>query len=82
MPTDVSTPVFKPEQVEAMHRAYERACAAMGLKRKATIITDRIAVKIVDFARAGEFDADKLTNLVLTDFDADESRQSEPPLPA
>ena len=72
MPTDQGTPVFQPEQIEAMHTAYERACAAMGLKRKATIVTERVAVKIVDLARAGEFDADKLTDLVLADFDNNE----------
>jgi hypothetical protein len=41
----------------------------MGLERKATIITERVAVRVVDLARAGEFDADKLTALVLADFD-------------
>ena len=69
MATDHRVPFFHPEQIEAMHAAYERACAAMGLETKATIVTERVAVKIVDFARAGEFDANKLTDLVLADFD-------------
>jgi hypothetical protein len=69
MPTERCVPFFHPEQIEAMHAAYERACAAMGLETKATIVTEHVAVKIVDFARAGEFDANKLTDLVLADFD-------------
>jgi hypothetical protein len=69
MPTDRRVPFFHPEQIDAMHTAYERVCAAMGLARKATIVTERVAVKIVDLARAGEFDADKLADLVLADFD-------------
>jgi hypothetical protein len=56
-------------QIGAMHMAYERTCAAMGLQTKATIVTERVAVEIVDFAKAGEFDANKLADLVLADFD-------------
>jgi hypothetical protein len=41
----------------------------MGLQTKATIGTERVAVKTVDFAKAGEFDANKLADLVLADFD-------------
>jgi hypothetical protein len=69
MPTDRCVPFFNPEQIEAMHAAYDRACTAMGLETKATIVTERVAVRIVDFARAGEFDTNKLTDLVLADFD-------------
>jgi hypothetical protein len=69
MPAEQRGPVFRPKQIEEMYAAYERACAAMGLKSKATVASDRVAVKIVDLARAGEFDADKLTDLVLADFD-------------
>jgi hypothetical protein len=35
-------------------------------------------VKIVDLARAGEFDADELTDLVLADFDNNEPNKSAP----
>jgi hypothetical protein len=68
MLTDRCVPFFHPEQIEAMHTAYERACAVMGLGTKASIVTERVAVRIVDFAKAGEFDANKLTDLVLADF--------------
>jgi hypothetical protein len=41
----------------------------MGLTTKGNIFSERVAVKIVDLARAGEFDPDKLTALALAHFD-------------
>jgi hypothetical protein len=49
----------------------------MGLTRRANFFSERVAVKIVDLARAGEFDPDKLTALALADFDG-RSRGSPP----
>jgi hypothetical protein len=71
MPVDQrnQTPVFHPDQIEAMHAAFARVCAAMRQRgNKAPTTIELVAIKVVDLARAGEFDPDRLTEGVLADF--------------
>ena len=64
-----SAPFFRPDQIDAMHRAFERVRTKMGLTgAKAIPIVELVAIRIVELARAGEFDPDKLTDTVLAEF--------------
>jgi hypothetical protein len=47
-------PSFRPDQVEAMHRALKQVYARMGPLR-ATPVIELVAVRIVELAIAGEF---------------------------
>ena len=60
---------FRPDQIVAMHAAYEKSCAAMGITTKADILSKHVAARIVDLAKAGELDPEKLAALALADFD-------------
>jgi hypothetical protein len=62
-----SAPPFSPNQVEAMHRAFKQACAGLGLTGSTPVI-ELVAIRIVELARAGEFDPDKLTETVVAEF--------------
>ncbi len=61
-------PSFRPDQVEAMHRALKQAYARMG-PLAATPVIEIVAIRIVELGRTGEFDPDKLTDTVLSEFD-------------
>jgi hypothetical protein len=56
------------DQIEAMNRAFRQVCARMG-PAGSTPVIELVAVRIVELARAGEFDADKLTETVLAEFE-------------
>jgi hypothetical protein len=45
---------FDPETIEAMHSAYEQVCAVLGVKAKDDRITELVAIKIIEAAKAGE----------------------------
>jgi hypothetical protein len=62
----VAASFFHPEQIDAMHSALKRACARLA---GASVITELIAIRIIELATAGEFDADKLTEAVVAEFD-------------
>jgi hypothetical protein len=59
-------PPFRPDQTEAMHSALKRASARLA---EATPLIEVIATRILELARDGEFDPDKLTEIVLAEFD-------------
>jgi hypothetical protein len=60
-------PSFSRDQIDAMSRAFKQACARLRLDG-ATPVIELVAVRIVELARAGEFDPDKLTNTVVAEF--------------
>jgi hypothetical protein len=61
-------PPFDPQQIEAMHCALKRASAKARLLG-ATPIIELIAIRILELARAGEFDPDKITETLLAEFE-------------
>jgi ubiquinone biosynthesis protein UbiJ len=65
---------FDSEHVRAMLAAFDGACARLHL-RKGDKLTDLVAVKIVDLAKAGERDTDRLIALALSQI---ESRATQP----
>jgi hypothetical protein len=61
-------PSFSLDQIEVLNRAFRQACDRMGLTGSTPVI-ELVAVRILELARAGEFDTDKLTETVLAEFD-------------
>jgi hypothetical protein len=65
-----------PAHIEAMRSAFHKVCDALSLKGDVDDqMTEIIANKIVALAKAGEHDADRLAELVLTDLADDRSRR-------
>jgi hypothetical protein len=57
-------PFFDRDQITAMHTAFERVCAQMRLRgAKAAPIIELVAIKIVELAKGGEFNPEKLTSM-------------------
>jgi hypothetical protein len=59
---------FDPEHVQVMLAAFDATCAKLHL-RKSDKMTELVALEIIDLAKAGERDADRLIALVLWEFD-------------
>jgi hypothetical protein len=47
---------FDPEAIQAMHSAYEQVCVELGLKAKNDRMTELVATKIIEAAKAGQRD--------------------------
>ena len=52
---------------EAMNRAFRQACARLDLT--GTPLVELVAIRIVELARAGEFDSDRLTDATVLTFE-------------
>jgi hypothetical protein len=53
-----------------MHKAFEQVRIRLGLTgAKAIPVVELVAIRIVELARDGEFDPDKLTETVVAEFD-------------
>jgi hypothetical protein len=61
-------PPFAPDQVEAMHCALKQAADRARLAG-ATLLIELIAIRILELARAGEFDPEKITETLFAEFD-------------
>jgi hypothetical protein len=60
---------FELEHVQAMHRAFEAVCVTLQLSMASDDkVTELVGEKIIELARAGEHDADRLTARVLAEF--------------
>jgi hypothetical protein len=57
--------VVDPAHIEAMRTAFYRVCGVLQLERVGDPITELVALKIVDLAKAGELDPDRLCSGVL-----------------
>lgn len=68
MPTNAHPSAFQPEQIEAMHLAYEKACAALRPGGPTDAVNDLVATKIVELAKAGELDPERLCRRTLEHF--------------
>jgi DNA repair protein RadC len=65
-----SAPFFRPDQIEAMHKAFEQVRTRLRLTgAKALPVAELVAIRIVELAQAGELDPDKLTEAVVAEFD-------------
>jgi hydroxymethylpyrimidine/phosphomethylpyrimidine kinase len=61
-------PPFRNDQIDAMNVAFKQACVKMGLTGSTPVI-ELVAIRIVELARAGECNPDKLTDTVMATFD-------------
>ena len=65
-----SAPFFRPDQIEAMHKAFEQVRTRMRLTGALALpVVELVAIRIVELARDGEFNPDKLTEAVAAEFD-------------
>jgi hypothetical protein len=56
------------QRSDAMNRAFRQACARLELTG-ATPVVELVAVRVVELARAGESDCDRLTDATVSTFD-------------
>jgi hypothetical protein len=56
---------FDPEEVQAIVAAYETALAKLGLKDRSDPAAEMVARKMVEIARDGERDPQRLSDLVV-----------------
>jgi hypothetical protein len=54
-----------PELMEAMRLAFHKACEALQLSDKDDVFTNIVATKIIELAKTGERDPDRLCSQVL-----------------
>jgi hypothetical protein len=59
-------PLIRPDHTKAMHSALKRTAARLV---GASPVIELIAIRIIELAHAGEFDADKLTETIVAEFD-------------
>jgi hypothetical protein len=60
---------FEPERIESMHRAFGAVCARLQLSvGSGDCVTELVARKIIELARAGDHHPDRLTARVLAEF--------------
>jgi hypothetical protein len=65
-----SAPSFRPDQIEAMHRAFEQVRTRMQLTgTKAFPIVELVAIRIIELAGDGEFDPERLTEATMSTFE-------------
>jgi hypothetical protein len=61
---------LRPDQIDAMHKALEQVRTRLRLTGpKALPVAELVAIRIVELARDGEFDPEKLTETVVAEFD-------------
>lgn len=56
---------FEPKAIEAMNAAFGALCKSLQLINRDDPITEIVARKIIDIARTGELDPERLHDLVL-----------------
>jgi hypothetical protein len=55
------------DQIDAMNRAFKQACARLELTGRNTMpVAELVAVRILELARDGEFDPDKMTEAAVS----------------
>jgi hypothetical protein len=62
--------VSEDERREAMNRAFRQACARLDLTGSTPLI-ELVAIRIIELARTGESDVDKLTQSTVATFSGD-----------
>jgi hypothetical protein len=67
IPARVKIPIFEHDHIEAMRLAFHRACEALQLQGTSDACTEIVGAKIIELAKSGEFDADRLCSRVLVD---------------
>jgi hypothetical protein len=58
--------IFEPDLIEAMRLAFQGACEALQLQGTSDAFTEIVATKIIELAKAGEVDPERLRSKVLS----------------
>jgi hypothetical protein len=61
-----SAPSFRPDQIEAMNRAFRQACSRLELTGP---VVELVAIRILELVRDGESDPDRLTEATVSTFE-------------
>jgi hypothetical protein len=69
---------YPPELMEAMKLAFHRACKALQLSDRDDAFTDIVATRIVELAKTGERDPDRLCGQVLEALSEKRAASNEP----
>jgi hypothetical protein len=74
--------VFNPEATHAMSVAFDEICRALFVTDGAKAVREAIADKVIEHARCGEHDSDRLRDAVLKEIGANsvEPRKARGPL--
>jgi hypothetical protein len=63
-------PSFNADEIDAMNHAFRQACARLELTGRNTMpVAELVAIRIVELARAGESDPDRLIEAVVATFE-------------
>lgn len=60
--------VFSPEEITAITKAFEAALQGLGLVNRSDLVAETVARKIIELARTGERDPDRLCEQVLKSY--------------
>jgi hypothetical protein len=60
--------VFSPEEITAITKAFEAALQGLGLVNRSDLVAETVARKIIELARMGERDPDRLCEQVLKSY--------------
>jgi hypothetical protein len=68
MPTRkrIEDQIFEPDLIEAIRLAFQWACEALRLQGTSDAFTEIVATKIIELAKAGEVDPERLCSKVLS----------------
>jgi hypothetical protein len=61
----IETDAFGPNEIAAMNEAFVNVCAALGISERAGGVTEQVVIRVVELAKAGERDPNRLTRRVL-----------------
>jgi hypothetical protein len=62
----VEAQIFEPDHIEAMRLAFHRTCEALQLRGTSDAFTEIVAARIIELAKAGEVDPERLCSTVLS----------------
>jgi hypothetical protein len=71
--------VFQPDEVKAMAKAFEASRAALGLSNREEAFRKLLARKVVECARTGERDPERLCKLVLLELENNSTNSATVP---
>jgi hypothetical protein len=61
------SPIFEHDHIEAMRLAFHGACEAPELQGTSDAFMEIVGAKIIELAKSGEFDPERLCSRVLVD---------------
>jgi hypothetical protein len=66
IPARVKIPLFEHDHIKAMRLAFHGACEALELQGTSDAFMEIVAARIIELAKSGEFDPERLCGTVLS----------------